>query len=331
MAVSDCTCATCGATIPYKGNGRPPKYCAPACRPSAYVKKGRHKVVVTKPCVMCGVQMSGPPAAMNRRKVCSVACQHAKFSRIGTSPEWGSCLTCGKAMLRTSVRTTLRDGTASSHLKKFCSSRCRFDAQVVDKSWVAEAVEYAKPHCKTCSATVPRLGMRYCSRQCAKPIAGRRQCSYCDAWYEPGNWLSNCCGAESCRGKHKAATADKARKSPKGRANKKKAKTIRRARGRIKAESIDPIAVFERDGWKCRLCGVRTPRSLRGSCDPRAPELDHIQSLAAGGSHTWTNVQCACRACNIEKGARCIGQFNFPFNVPAAWRTGKAGVSRCFH
>jgi 5-methylcytosine-specific restriction endonuclease McrA len=62
--------------------------------------------------------------------------------------------------------------------------------------------------------------------------------------------------------------------------------------------------VLERDGWRCRLCGCDTPRSLRGTTAPNAPEVDHIVPLSKGGGHTWDNVQCACRRCNGEKGAR---------------------------
>lgn len=73
-------------------------------------------------------------------------------------------------------------------------------------------------------------------------------------------------------------------------------------------EPVNPMKVFERDGWRCHLCGVRTPRRLRGSTDPRAPELDHIVPVAAGGGHTYANTACACRKCNGEKGATPKGQ-----------------------
>ena len=72
--------------------------------------------------------------------------------------------------------------------------------------------------------------------------------------------------------------------------------------------SINPIKVFERDKWRCHLCGVKTLKSKRGTYDDRAPELDHIVALADGGSHTWGNVACSCRKCNSTKGARSLGQ-----------------------
>ena len=49
-----------------------------------------------------------------------------------------------------------------------------------------------------------------------------------------------------------------------------------------------------------------------GTCDPRAPELDHIVPLALGGAHVPENVQDACRACNSAKGATDRGQIWLP-------------------
>lgn len=71
---------------------------------------------------------------------------------------------------------------------------------------------------------------------------------------------------------------------------------------------VDPIRVFERDAWKCQLCGTRAPKRLRGTTDALAPELDHIIPLAAGGQHTYENTQCSHRSCNMAKGARPAGQ-----------------------
>ncbi|WP_425516052.1 HNH endonuclease [Rhizobium leucaenae] len=66
-------------------------------------------------------------------------------------------------------------------------------------------------------------------------------------------------------------------------------------------ENVDPIKVFDRDKWKCQICGVKTPRKLRGTLDDKAPELDHIMPLALGGAHSYFNTQCACRKCNAHK------------------------------
>lgn len=96
--------------------------------------------------------------------------------------------------------------------------------------------------------------------------------------------------------------------------SRKVSRRFRRHRDRAKHfgvayEPINPIKVFERDAWRCQMCGVKTPKKLRGSFKPNAPELDHRIPMALGGPHTWGNVQCSCRRCNMEKGAsRALGQ-----------------------
>lgn len=73
-------------------------------------------------------------------------------------------------------------------------------------------------------------------------------------------------------------------------------------------EPISRVKLFERDGWICQICERKTPKMLIGSLNKRAPELDHIVPMSLGGSHTWSNVQCACRECNGNKGASLTGQ-----------------------
>lgn len=86
-------------------------------------------------------------------------------------------------------------------------------------------------------------------------------------------------------------------------------KGIREARMRgVASERVNPIKVFERDGWRCHICARKTPRQLRGTYKPNAPELDHIVPLAAGGAHTYRNTACSCRQCNGKKGAQTYGQ-----------------------
>ena len=75
-----------------------------------------------------------------------------------------------------------------------------------------------------------------------------------------------------------------------------------------KVEVFDPLEVLERDGWRCHICGIKTPKRLRGTCASNAPELDHIITLAEGGEHSRRNTACACRKCNGMKGSRSLGQ-----------------------
>ena len=100
------------------------------------------------------------------------------------------------------------------------------------------------------------------------------------------------------------------RKTDSGQKNKRIQKAKRRANTRKQCDPIDPLDVFSRDGWKCKLCDVDTPKELRGSYDDCAPELDHIVPLSRGGLHIISNVRCLCRSCNGIKGNKLDNEIN---------------------
>ncbi len=71
-----------------------------------------------------------------------------------------------------------------------------------------------------------------------------------------------------------------------------------------RARYCSAACAAKRDGWKCRMCGCDTPRSLRGTTLANAPECDHVIPLSRGGSSTASNMQCLCRRCNALKGSK---------------------------
>ena len=68
-------------------------------------------------------------------------------------------------------------------------------------------------------------------------------------------------------------------------------------------ETVDPDVVFDRDRWRCHLCGKRIDRTLSGR-HRLGPTLDHLIPLAAGGEHSYANVAAAHRACNSGRVSR---------------------------
>lgn len=83
----------------------------------------------------------------------------------------------------------------------------------------------------------------------------------------------------------------------------------------LESDNIDPIKIFERDKWTCHICNKKTDKNKRGTYEDKAPELDHIISLAEGGTHTFGNVACSCRKCNGDKGSKSLGQLSFSFCI----------------
>lgn len=84
----------------------------------------------------------------------------------------------------------------------------------------------------------------------------------------------------------------------------------RHSRGKRRARKrdafVEPVfrrRVFERDGWRCQICGERVDRRCKVP-HPRSAVLDHIVPLASGGTHEMSNVQCAHFLCNSRKGDR---------------------------
>lgn len=63
-------------------------------------------------------------------------------------------------------------------------------------------------------------------------------------------------------------------------------------------ERLDPVDVFERDGWRCAICRRPAPRELMGKDKPLSPTLDHRIPLKKRGHHTMENTRCAHSQCN---------------------------------
>ena len=67
---------------------------------------------------------------------------------------------------------------------------------------------------------------------------------------------------------------------------------------------VTPEKVFERDGYRCMICGLACNKeddTWTEWLGPYRPTVDHIIALANGGTHTWDNVQCAHAICNSYK------------------------------
>lgn len=220
------------------------------------------------------------------------------------------CVGCGKEY--TNKRGNLKSGEGN----KYCSRECAFTnkATAICRANYKERPVYTEvywPECKQCNKTFlsKRKGKAICSRECE--VQRNRDLSRA---INANNKIvkeirCDCCG--------KPFTKSYGIKSRKycselcsARATRSAGRAIRRARirGNGLTEYVNPFKVFDRDKWECCLCGVKTPRSKRGTYDDNAPELDHIITLAEGGQHTYTNTQCLCRKCNQNKRSRSKGQ-----------------------
>lgn len=67
----------------------------------------------------------------------------------------------------------------------------------------------------------------------------------------------------------------------------------------------DRLAIYERDGWTCQLCGEPTSRRYSSS-DPLSPTLDHRVPYSLGGTNDSQNLQLAHAICNSTRGAKVL-------------------------
>ncbi|MFX4223551.1 MAG: HNH endonuclease [Thalassobaculum sp.] len=232
------------------------------------------------------------------------------------------CEQCGVTFLMSEPGSKARAREARAG--RYCSRRCwavgfaeeagRRAAESAARRRIIHMLD-RRAECPICLAVFSKVGSaKYCSDACRAENARRRQVLACDSDRTPRP-------CSECGVVFAPAHGNKRRKYCSIECSRRHWKRIdRRAeRARLRAaiiERVDPTAVFKRDGWRCHICGGKTLKSKRGSTHPRAPELDHITPLAAGGEHSYQNTACACRECNHRKSDGPGGQL-LMFGLPA--------------
>lgn len=251
-------------------------------------------------CVECGEQFQ---PKTSKQKCCGAECANKAAHRTLMKRKSCVCIVCNKTFMpKRSDRTTC------------CSRECGFELRRIKARRAAEErAQQAQRHreCRHCgSAFSPSTASAaYCCDACrvaarsvAQPEYKCKQCGQAYEYKPTGGRPSAFCG-DACRREARKASA---------RADRKRYGNKARKRARyygVEYEPINVLRVFERDGWRCQICGKEAPQQRRGSRYPNAPELDHRTPLSRGGPHTYSNVQCVCRACNIRKGNRSeVGQ-----------------------
>lgn len=253
------------------------------------------------------------------KRFCSDACQRAdhndrrrgdKDARLAGAPEH-VCEHCGETFRRRKDR---------NNTARFCSRDCSnasganiSETQRLRSLASSLSVSFTIRRC-LCIECGNRfngrtLGDRCCSDQCLSAYSRKKYIAYNDNGRDRSPRPCATCG-----GVFEPEYGDRRRKfcSKECNAKSAEAKAIRKAakmrRKCAVVEAVDPIEVFNRDGWRCQLCGVKTPKKLRGTYEDLAPELDHIIPISVGGEHSYRNTQCACRRCNASKSAIPLGQ-----------------------
>jgi len=309
-------CRHCQSDFDRQGGKQ--KYCSDECKKSAIsdrekAKRQAERTPHNLTCETCGNQFQ----TFHKKRFCSQWCSnnsayrkakkaeykkaHAAKSRPAERPKCAGCF--GEIPSDRQVFYT-RDN--------WCSDKCRLRARRLRRGAKIK-VSYWDPPPYT-KLRLLKCGM--CGKDHLQPPrrSGRKACNACRSRHQfwvidsalSGARTKQCddCGVGFSWALHASGCSvcppcidERARRQ------KRAAKSARRARmrGNGQCEQFDPFEIFERDGWRCKRCGTRTPKRYRGTLRRNAPELDHIIPVSLGGPHTRANTQCLCRSCNIEK------------------------------
>lgn len=241
-------------------------------------------------------------------RFCSRECVQKERTRVSEELRKRVCERCGVQYVR--HQPGGKGSRGESNEGRFCSNKCRgewrADQYSLRRSRIRIVQLLSLPACEVCGQRCRRSGMRACSEPCREEWNSRearrkseeehikktlaRECACCGVMFTPNYGLK----------KRKFCSDECAKKVTRG---------VRKHRHRarlygVEYQYINPIFIFKRDSYRCQICGCRTLPKLRGLYDDRSPELDHRIPMSKGGSHTFENVQCACRKCNMAKSNR---------------------------
>lgn len=275
-------CKSCAAPLTFRGSrGRPPSYCSPGCFPS---RKEPPRPIHKRDCAECGA----PFMTANARTVCcSPACGWVRGKRNSDATRTANATSRNTATCRHCSSTFVKTRNAPG---LYCSRGCAADSQRKYQSQ-AEAKRAERQRWKERTGWTPR----------PKPAPTlptppeTRLCVCCGEPFTADHGARRYCSARCVR-----------RQARKGKDRQDRKHRDRARKHGVHYEAVNRIRLFERDRWRCQVCGVKTPKRLMGSLAPNAPEMDHRIPMVMGGPPTWANVQCACRRCNGAKGGTII-------------------------
>ena len=275
------TCVGCGAS--FRSPRRHAKYCSERCRNTArptrmskYRPQSWRRPV--KPCKVEGCDKTDNCG----RAVCQM--HRNRMKKYGTYERAETCATCGVSF----------DPTHQFRCGPYYCESCRRERE---NEAMAKRIRGLFKRCRVCGdwtavqrghcPRITRTGRPSKSPDYVPVPATARTCLVCGIEFMAIGRRTVC--SKAC-----------ARNAPATRA----CKALRKARlrGASNVERVVPATVFDRDGWRCQLCGKAVKRKARVP-DYMAPTVDHIVPLVDGGDHTYANCQTAHFICNSRRGA----------------------------
>lgn len=222
-------------------------------------------------------------------KYCSKSCSSKKASYVVVN-----CANCKK--------TVKRNRHGSNDRAQYCSKECSYTHRVDITKEIHALRRIAQNNKKKVKIDTYVLNEIKAIKQIARNAKTSKECKHCGQIVYSKYALLH----PTCRKEYKVIKKEQYKQTDSYKQSKKAARSRRKAleRGATVAESINPDFILERDKYRCYICGVKTPKRLRGTYEDRAPEVDHVIPLSKGGLHVESNLRCSCRKCNGLKSDR---------------------------
>lgn len=272
-------CQTCHAPLTFRGKAR--KFCFTACHTIS-----RHPGFGT--CEYCGDAFT-LPAPSNRNRGEGRYCSHV-CARKGAS--WGSPI---HRRVLLALRASKR--VRSIRLRRATCSECGISFRQATPGQVVCARETCKRRrAVRVAGSVPAgdvllLECGGCGkeiRRVSKQGGVRTKCDRCER-------------AQRKEIKRKRRRALRREGLYPNQSHRSRAK-----RHGVPYEPIRPRDVYERDRWRCGICGDRIGKAVAYP-DPRSASVDCIVPMSRGGGFVMHNVQAAHWRCNVEKSDGAAG------------------------
>jgi len=248
-------------------------------------------------CPMCGLPFEQPARPRPPRAYCSAKCATGaenlrRAFRVlrGLPPR--ACDECGGPL----------EGHGS---RKFCSEECKRHAEREVRR-----------------LTGPPLSRRGACSECGKAVTvaatsappERRRCRDCQrknprrrsAPFVPQDLTCPTCGTSFTQqryGQKYCCTEHRPPRPGTRTAGRVAASRRRRLRVATTWDGVTDAEIFDRDRWKCGICGKRIGKSFKAP-HPRSKSIDHVIPLSEGGDDTAANKRAAHLGCNIQRSNR---------------------------
>lgn len=270
-------------------------------------------------CHNCGKELT----KKKQHKYCSHACmwegQRKERKEASDAKLHRVCETCGKDFIMHTPSGKARRGEVKEG--RFCSRKCRWGEKRIKKETQKKTVV-----CKVCGSLFERIRTEiYCSDDCRKKKARN------DYYVKRTEYLSQAksryvhhlrdkrmgdrvnkaieckwCGMSfipKYNDRRRAYCSPTCQKRSERISKRLRNDTLRRREvvEERPVERFKAIEIYERDGWRCGICGKKVDKKLKAP-NYKSPSIDHIVPISKGGLHERKNVRLAHWICNSKRG-----------------------------